>query len=85
MAKWVHDRDERGQYSCFLQLTEKEVDVISGIIRREQHRYERLVDKYQDILDGGEATDKQTTRLAECEEMAEKLERIANAMTIGSK
>ena len=85
MAKWVHDRDERGLYSCFLQLTEKEVDAISGIIRREQHRYERLVDKYKDILEGGEATEKQTTRLMDCEEMAERLGHIANAMNIGCK
>ena len=85
MAQWVHDRDERGKYTCFLQLTEKEVDAISGIIRREQHRYERLVDKYQDILEGGEATDKQTTRLAECEEKAELYGRIAGIMEIGQK
>ncbi len=64
---WAYDMTDK----CLLVLTAHEADLLAKVLQREQRYLEKKVTKYRDILDGGEATERQQTIL---DEAADELE-----------
>ena len=54
-------------------LTKDEARLIEPIIRAAKKHEQALADKYQDIIDGGYATDRQTSLQAKHDEKAQSL------------
>lgn len=59
-----------------LGINESEIKMLQSVLKQSVSRLQRKCEKYRDIRDGGEATDKQTTKLLECEERLELVERF---------
>ena len=66
------------EYSHLLEgyticLTKDEARLIEPIIEAREKREQAMADKYQDIIDGGDATDRQTTLQEKHDENARTL------------
>lgn len=57
-----------------LGLDESEIKMLQSVLKQSVSRLRRKYEKYRDIRDGGEANDKQMTKLLECEEQLELVE-----------
>jgi hypothetical protein len=71
--KWVHDRDSDGIYISCLNMSVKEFNMILPIVKKELEKVTKQRDKFRDILDGGEATEKQCNMLIRFDSMVENL------------
>lgn len=72
-------KEPNGAYSdTYYGLTEKEVKMILPYIRKAAKHADEMVNHYQDILDSGEATDRQTTALSQWEQKSEALNDMVN-------
>lgn len=61
--------EPNGAYSeQYYGFTKREVKLILPYIRNAARHAENMVEHYQDILESGEATDRQTTALAQWED-----------------
>lgn len=70
-----------GAYSdTYYGLTEKEAKMILPYIRKAAKHADEMTNYYQDLLDSGEATDRQTTALNQWQEKSEVLNNIVNFM-----
>lgn len=73
--------EPNGAYSdTYYGLTEKEVKMILPYIRKAAKHADEMYNYYQDILDSGEATDRQTTALEKWEDESDTLNRMVNFM-----
>lgn len=59
-----------------LGIDESEIKMLQSVLKQSVSRLRRKYEKYRDLRDGGQATDKQTTKLLECEEKLEFVERF---------
>jgi|GEM_PF-2723341 len=57
-----------------LGINESEIKMLQSVLKQSVSRLRRKCEKYRDLRDGGEATDKQMTKLLECEEQLELVE-----------
>lgn len=73
--------EPNGVYSdTYYGLTSGEVELILPYIRKAAKHAEEMANYYQDVVDGGEATDRQTTALCQWEQKSETLNNIVNFM-----
>lgn len=68
--KWVRGLETE----TVLGIDESEIKMLQSVLKQSVSRLRRKYEKYRDLRDGGEATDKQTTKLLECEEQLELVE-----------
>lgn len=66
--------EERG-YT--LNLNKNEVRQLLPMIRKKEERYAALSEKYRDIIEGGEATERDTTMEVKYDELASLFRRLA--------
>lgn len=57
-----------------LGLDESEIKMLQSVLKQSVSRLRRQYEKYRDIRDGGEATDRQIDKLLEYEEKLEVVE-----------
>ncbi len=75
--EWV--RNCKGlEAETVLGINESEIKMLQSVLKQSVSRLRRQYEKYRDLRDSGEATDKQTTKLLECEERLELVERFLN-------
>ncbi len=75
--EWV--RNCKGlEAETVLGINESEIKMLQSVLKQSVSRLRRQYGKYRDLRDSGEATDKQTTKLLECEERLELVERFLN-------
>lgn len=73
--------EPNGAYSdTYYGLTKGEIELILPYIRKAAKHAEDMVNRYQDVLDSGEATDRQTNALAKWEDESETLNKMVNFM-----
>lgn len=74
-------KEPNGAYSdTYYGLTKGEIELILPYIRKAAKHAEEMANYYQDVLESGEATDRQTTALSQWEQKSEKLNNIVNFM-----
>lgn len=73
--EWVRSRKGM-EAETVLGINESEIKMLQSVLKQLVSRLQRKCEKYRDLRDGGEATDKQTTKLLECEERLELVERF---------
>jgi len=61
--KWIKERDENGIICSRLEITYNEYLKLLPTAKKQLEKAEKQLDKYKDILESGEATDKQTDKL----------------------
>lgn len=59
-----------------LEIDESEIKILQSVLKQSVSRLRRQYEKYLDIRDGGEATDRQTDKLFEYEEKLQVIERF---------
>ncbi|WP_314694834.1 hypothetical protein [Tannerella forsythia] len=71
--EWV--RNCKGiETETVLGIDESEIKMLQSVLKQSVSRLRRQYEKYRDLRDGGEATDRQTTRLLEYEEQLKLVE-----------
>jgi hypothetical protein len=65
--KWIKERDENGIICSRLEITYKEFLKLLPIAKKKLEKAEKQLEKYKDLLESGEATDKQTDKLYEAQ------------------
>lgn len=73
--EWVRSRNGL-EAETVLGINESEIKMLQSVLKQSVSRLRRQYEKYRDLRDGGEATDKQTTKLLECEERLELVEQF---------
>ena len=73
--EWVRSRNGL-EAETVLGIDESEIKMLQSVLKQSVSRLRRQYEKYRDLRDGGEATDKQTTKLLECEERLELVEQF---------
>lgn len=75
--KWITVFEE-GKQQSFLRLDEHEVRELVGILKKPYNEFVKKLEKYQDIQESGEATERQQTILIKTEETVSFINRIIN-------
>lgn len=75
--KWITVFED-GKQSSFLRLDELEVKELAKILKKPFKEAQKKLEKYQDIHESGEATDRQETILLQTEEIVNLMDRIIN-------
>lgn len=75
--KWIIVFED-GKQQSFLRLDEQEVRELARILKKPYKENLRKFEKYQDIHDSGEATERQVTILMQIEEKLRLMDRIIN-------
>ena len=75
--KWITVFED-GKQQSFLRLEEHEVRDLVGILKKPYNEYVKKLEKYQDIQESGEATERQQTILVRTEETVSFMNRIMN-------
>ena len=63
-------------YNYMLLLSPPEAKTLARLLQKTQRALERKVEKYRDIMDGGESTSRQQSILFDSEEQLEVVERF---------
>lgn len=74
---WISDFED-GKLQSFLRLDVNEVRELAKILKKPYKESLRKLEKYQDIHESGEATDRQENILIKTEESLRFMERIIN-------
>lgn len=73
--EWV--RNCKGlETETVLGIDESEIKMLQSVLKKSVLRLRRQYEKYRDLRDGGEATDRQVDKLFEYEEKLEVVERF---------
>lgn len=73
--------EPNGAYSdTYYGLTQSEVKMILPYIRKAAKHATEMAEYYRDLVDGGEATDRQTTAQIQWEDKSEKLNSMVDFM-----
>lgn len=68
--KWVRGLETE----TVLGIDESEIKILKSVLKQSVSRLRRQYEKYRDLRDGGEATDRQIDKLLEYEEKLEVVE-----------
>ena len=68
--KWVRGLETE----TVLGIDESEIKILKSVLKQSVSRIRRQYEKYRDLRDGGEATDRQIDKLLEYEEKLEVVE-----------
>jgi len=68
--KWVRGLETE----TVLGIDESEIKILKSVLKQSVSRLRRQYEKYRDLRDGGEATDRQIDKLFEYEEKLEVVE-----------
>ena len=71
--KWIFEYGEPDQ---MLALSPREAKVIAGILERSRKKLQKAYERYQDIHESGEATERQQTKLFELENIQRILDQF---------
>lgn len=63
-------------YSYMFLLSPPEAKTLAGLLQKTRRELEKKIEKYRDIMDGGEATDRQQSIFFDSEEQLEVVERF---------
>lgn len=71
--KWIFEYGEPDQ---MLALSPREAKVIAGTLERSRKKLQKAYERYQDIHESGEATERQQTKLFELENILRILDQF---------
>lgn len=73
--KWIKDPIElTGYYESMLALNQNDINILRPVLKRALSEYRKIYEKYEDIRQGGEATERQLNLLMKYSEIVSKLE-----------
>lgn len=73
--KWVFEYGEPDQ---MLALKPNEAKIVAGVLERSRRKLQKDYERYLDIHESGEATERQQTKLCEYEEILRIMDQFIN-------
>ena len=73
--KWIKEPIEQtGYYESMLALNQTDINTLLPVLKQTLKKYRKMYEKYEDIRQGGEATERQLNLLMKYSEIANTLE-----------
>lgn len=69
-------------HSYMFLLSPPEAKMLAGLLQKTRRELEKKIEKYRDIMDGGEATDRQQSILFDSEEQLEVVEQFIHMVLL---